>query len=74
MESKPDKCPECGSGKVASILFGFPGFEEELRRELKAGEVALGGCGVSDDNPRWQCMECEHRWGKRGPRIRIKPD
>lgn len=65
MTSKPDRCPECGSAKVASILYGLPDFSDELERELNAEEVELGGCIIMDDDPLWHCVECQHRWGKR---------
>ncbi len=41
---KPDARPKCGSEKVASILYGLPMLDEELKRRLNAGEVTLGGC------------------------------
>ncbi len=72
MKSKPKKCPNCGSAKVASILYGLPMFNEELERDLESGEVILGGCCVTDDDPLWQCMECDHRWGKMESRISTK--
>lgn len=65
MTSKPDKCPECGSGRVASILYGLPMFDEELKRQIDAGEIILGGCCVRGDDPLWECMKCHHRWDKR---------
>ena len=46
MTSKPDECPECGSTKVASILYGLPSFDEELEQQLNAEEVVLGGCTI----------------------------
>ncbi len=64
MKSKLDKCPKCGSAKVASILYGLPMFNEKLERELESGEVTLGGCCITDDDPLWQCIACDHRWGK----------
>jgi primosomal protein N' len=64
MTPKPDRCPECGSEKVASILYGLPMFDEELERQLNAEEVVLGGCTITDDDPLWHCVECQHRWGK----------
>ena len=65
-QSKPDDCPECGSKKVASIRYGLPMlFDEELKRRLNAGQIILGGCCITDDDPLWQCVECQHRWGKR---------
>jgi hypothetical protein len=65
MTSKPEKCPDCGSDRVASILYGLPGFTGDLKRRLDAGEVILGGCCVSDYDPIWQCIKCQHRWGRR---------
>jgi primosomal protein N' len=64
MTSKPDRCPECGSEKVASIFYGLPVFTVELERQLKEGEVILGGCCVTGDDPQWHCVECRHQWGK----------
>jgi hypothetical protein len=65
MTSKPAQCPRCGSEKVASILYGLPIFDEELKRRLNAQEVILGGCIISGNDPLWHCVECYHRWGKR---------
>ncbi len=28
--------------------------------------LLYGGCCIDEDNPRWVCLDCEHRWGKRG--------
>ncbi len=72
MTSKPDKCPECGSKKVASILCGLPIFDDELDRRLDAGEVVLGGCCTISTEPLWKCVECHRRWGKREAGIWIK--
>ena len=55
---KPRMCPQCDSRRVARILYGMPAFNEELRRQIEEGEVVLGGCCVSDDDPAWQCVEC----------------
>lgn len=34
-EEKPEKCPECGSAKVAEILYGFPDVPTpEIRENL----------------------------------------
>lgn len=58
------RCPSCGaSSRVAEILYGLPAFDEELNRNLQAGRIVLGGCGVSDNMPRWRCGKCEHEWG-----------
>jgi hypothetical protein len=66
MKDKPDICPKCGSERVADILYVLPIFSDELERKLDAGEVVLGGCVVTGDDPSWHCVECGHRWGERG--------
>ena len=35
------------------------------------GEVAIGGCVIEADNPRWSCPVCEHRWYP--PELRRRP-
>ncbi len=57
--SQPSKCPECGSLRIARILYGFPAYSAELEADLKAGRVAIGGCCITGDDPAWKCMECE---------------
>ena len=53
----PPACPTCGSAAdVVPIVYGLPG--EELMAAAKRGEVALGGCLVSPDDPRWRCKKC----------------
>lgn len=56
---KPAKCPECGSARIAKILYGLPAFSEKLEAEMKAGRITLGGCCVTDDDPVWQCTDCK---------------
>ena len=55
---KPKKCPECGSVKIADILYGYPDFSKELERDIEDGRVQLGGCIVSGNDPVWECSEC----------------
>ncbi len=64
LEERPAECPECGSERVARILYGLPDLSEELERQLDGGEVVLGGCMVSGDDPSWRCVECRHEWGE----------
>ena len=66
---KPDACPKCGSKKGASILYGLPMFDKELERRLSAGEVTLGGCCVCEDDPIWQCLECQDSFGHQTDRV-----
>ena len=64
MSRRPKKCPECGSKRVAEILYGMPAFSDKLERDLEVGRIDLGGCCVTDNDPEWQCVECEHAWGQ----------
>jgi hypothetical protein len=56
---KPRKCPVCGSTKIAKILYGLPVFSKELENALNSGDLILGGCCFSIDDPRWQCANCK---------------
>jgi len=57
--TQPSKCPKCGSERVARILYGEPMGSEALMADLKAGRIVLGGCCITGDDPKWQCLECE---------------
>ncbi|MAG92507.1 MAG: hypothetical protein CMJ48_01975 [Planctomycetaceae bacterium] len=62
MNPERPTCPECGASHVARFCYGFPNFSEELRRELDAKRVTLGGCCIGGDDPQWHCNECQHEW------------
>ena len=53
-------CPECQATVTVAIVYGFP--SHETFEAADRGEVAIGGCDVEADNPRWACRACEHRW------------
>ena len=63
MPRRPKKCPECGSSRVATILWGMPAFSE-IKDDLEAGRIVIGGCCIDDNDPKWECTDCEHRWGR----------
>ncbi len=56
------RCPECGSADVIPIVYGKPG--RELMAQAERGEVALGGCILTGNDPAWHCTACQHRWGR----------
>jgi hypothetical protein len=56
--SKPKNCPKCKSKKIATILYGLPAFDEQLKKRLNDGSLRLGGCCVTDDDPEWECSKC----------------
>src|SRR5687767_2349581 len=50
-------CPHCGEPlKLVPIVFGYP--TEQTFEQPRRGEVALGGCGVSDNDPEFACAAC----------------
>lgn len=57
--AKPRKCPKCGAKTIASILYGLPDYSEELKADIDAGKIVLGGCCITYDDPKWQCTTCE---------------
>lgn len=58
------KCPKCGSKEVASILYGKPLFNEELKQKLERKEVILGGCCLEGSDPKYRCNACKKLFGK----------
>ncbi len=64
MKANPNMCPNCGSDNIAEILWGLPSFTDELQEELAEGKIVLGGCCVSFDDPRYECNDCMHRFGR----------
>jgi len=53
---KPERCPGCGSKKILDRVYGYP--SPEMIIAENAGEIALGGCIISEDSPNWQCSDC----------------
>jgi len=60
-KKKPDKCPECGSWRIAGILYGMLSDSPRLHRDLDAGKIVLGGSVVTDNPPAWQCVNYAFR-------------
>ena len=57
--SRP-KCPNCGTSKVAEILYGLPICID--KGKLDRGEIVLGGCCITGSDPKWHCNRCRHNW------------
>jgi hypothetical protein len=61
-------CPQCGSGGHSiPIRYGYPA--EETLAKARAGEVYLGGCNVSGNDPGWYCTMCGEKWGTLGEAV-----
>ena len=65
----PATCPVCGAASVAYIVYGMPG--PDVHERFAPTPIALGGCVIWDDAPRWRCQACEHAWGRafHGPAV-----
>ena len=57
---KHPACPKCGSEQVLPIAYGEPG--PEMWEMARRGEIVLGGCVTSGNDPQWSCKACGHRW------------
>ena len=58
-------CPNCKKESIARILWGYPPNMKEIEEELEKKEIVLGGCLVTDHDPKWECNSCHHTWGER---------
>ena len=63
-DAAPSTCPTCGSDRVVPVVYGMPGFE--LGEAADRGELVLGGCLISEDNPDLACLSCDARWKSEG--------
>lgn len=55
---KPRKCPNCGSKRIANILYGPSHFYPGLSQEREEGRVILRACCLKGPVPSWECLFC----------------
>ena len=53
-------CPSCKQKTGVDIAYGYP--RPEVFDAAGRGEIVLGGCCITDDDPDRACTECGHRW------------
>jgi len=53
-------CPHCGARDIIPIVYGYPA--PDLLEASQSGEVVLGGCNCTFDQPNWSCRARHHRW------------
>jgi hypothetical protein len=58
-------CPVCGTPDARRIVYGLP--TADL---LEDPDVAIGGCVVTNLDPKWRCRnpDCLHEFGRRTAR------
>ncbi len=58
---KKHACPVCKKrNKVIPILYGYP--SKGLLRDAENGKVILGGCVISECDPKWYCKRDSTRF------------
>jgi hypothetical protein len=59
-----DRCPDCGSGDVARLVYGLP--TREVRAKHEGESIVFSGCLCYGDerDPRWKCRACGLRFGQ----------
>jgi len=55
-EMKVWRCPNCGEKSGVPVLYGLP--TREAVEAAERGELVLGGCVLTDDDPPRCCTEC----------------
>lgn len=55
-EKKTEKCPLCSQNTIVRIVYGLPG--EEMMEQARRGEIVLGGCVISGNDPDSECVFC----------------
>lgn len=53
-------CPHCAQAEAVPIAYGYP--SPEGMEAAERGEVVLGGCVVTGEDPRTICRACGSRW------------
>ena len=56
------ECPKCGGTDIAMILWGLLDFDSELENKLKEKKIVLGGCCVTNNDPKLECNDCGWRY------------
>ena len=45
--------------QIAEILYGEPAYSDDFADALKSGNIVLEGCCITEDDPKWQCVDCK---------------
>jgi hypothetical protein len=60
--SREIQCPKFKSANMAKFPYGLPAYSKELEKKLETGTVALRGCIIERDSPKYTCNGCGHEW------------
>lgn len=59
------KCSKCDSTKIARIFYGFPEFSDKLEKQIDRGTIKLGGCCVTGNDTKYECITCGMQFYKK---------
>lgn len=68
VSAEPESCPRCGYHKITSFVYGLPAtgpdgkLKGDMQQRIDRDEIALGGCVISHDSPKWLCKNCRARF------------
>ena len=62
-------CVKCGGHNTAEYLYGMPHMTEDLEKNIADGKVKLGGCMVTDFDPKYHCNDCNQDFGFSAKRL-----
>jgi len=57
VKQRPERCPGCGSARIADIVYGLP--TAEMHEAVRAGRIVLGGCCIIGSGAQWRCLDCQ---------------
>ena len=55
------KCPKCNKGELLLIVYGYP--TKVAEEAAKKGDILLGGCCITDNDPAFGCKLCGAKFG-----------
>lgn len=61
--ARPARCPSCGSGHIAAVLYDFPAADKKLQEDLQNRRALLDRRAPTGNDPRWACLTCRFEWG-----------
>ncbi|MDH4203374.1 MAG: hypothetical protein OEV87_10835 [Phycisphaerae bacterium] len=56
------RCPKCGSGDLAEIIYGPVEMTEKLLLQVQSKKVLIRSEPKPDNAPRYYCSYCGYEW------------
>jgi len=56
------RCPKCGSGDLAEIIYGPVEMTDALLLQVQARKVLIRNGPAPESPPRYYCYHCGYEW------------